>query len=283
MLLGLLEELNSSTTETSENSATTAASQATPPPQPTAVLVGPTTAELESINELIHFDHVYFKPTQQQKPLVSVLKPVTKTSQSTRQKVITITTPHVQKRSVPVTKSATVPTEAPLSLNLGDVDLEQLSDTLEQVADFDQMFKQIVDGHEPLYQNIPATVNMVSTAADSAVNQDNNNTSSKKRKLSQELSNQTSAAKKAKHTDSINVNLNISMDTFSDSITTPDPLECGYPFEFDEGMKSSSFGESGYGSDAAPFSPSSDFSPSDLADTHSTWEESFTELFPSLL
>jgi len=178
--------------------------------------------------------------------------------------------------------------EAPLGLNLGDVDLEKLSDTLEQVADFDKMFKQIAESQDSLCENIPATVNTVS-ASDNAIQVDSkaSSSSSKKRKLTtnQELSTPTTA-KKAKHTDTVkNVNINISMDTFSDTLTTPDPLECGYPFDFEEGFSSTGLNHSeggGYGSDS-PFSPGSDLSSPTMPETTSAWEESFTELFPSLL
>lgn len=285
MLFGLLEEFASSTetAPTTISAPTTfikeSASPAAVPTQ--SSVVGPTTAELESINELIQFDHVYYKPSQtpqvKQVALVSVLKPVTKTSQSSPK---SITTPQVQKQLRGIrAKPAT--TEAPLGLNLGDVDLEKLSDTLEQVADFDQMFKQLAESHTS--SDVPATLDM-DNATDNTIKV---NQGSKKRRLSnsQELSNQVSA-KKAKHTDNVqNVNINISMSTnLSDSLTTPDPLECGYLFDFEEGFSSSGLNhsDSGYTSEP-PFSPGSDLPSPYMPETTSAWEESFTELFPSLL
>lgn len=285
MLFGLLEEFSSSTetAQTTISAPTTfmqeSASPAAVPTQ--SSVVGPTTAELESINELIQFDHVYYKPSQtpqqvRQVGLVSVLKPVTKTSQSSPK---SITTPQVQQLRVIRAKPAT--TEAPLGLNLGVMDLEKLSDTLEQVADFDQMFKQLAESHTSSV--VPTTLDM-DNATDNTIKV---NQGSKKRRLSnsQELSNQVSA-KKAKHTDNVkNVNLNISMSTnLSDSLTTPDPLECGYLFDFDEGYSLSGLNQSdsGYTSEP-PFSPGSDLPSPYMPETTSAWEESFTELFPSLL
>lgn len=245
-------------------------------------MVGPTTAELESINELIQFDHVYYKSNQPSQPvkqqaLISVLKPVTKTSQSLTK---SISTPQVQKQHRDIRAKPATTMEAPLGLNLGDMDLEKLSDTLEQVADFDQMFKQLAESQTSF--SVPATLDMAS-ATDNAVKV---NQGSKKRKMSssQELSHHVSA-KKAKHTDAVkNVNIDISMNTNnSDTLTTPDPLECGYLFDFEDGFSSSGLkNDSGYGSDA-PFSPGSDLSSPTMPETNSAWEESFTELFPSLL
>ena len=282
VLFGLLEELNTNTESAPlATSVPTTGSQV--PTTPSAIpthptLVGPTTAELESINELIQFDHVYYKPSQvspvKQAGLVSVLKPVTKTSPASP-KLITASQVQKKPRNI-MAKSATV--EAPLGLNLGEMDLEKLSDTLEQVADFDKMFKQLAESHSV------ATVDMVS-ASDNAVRVDK--ASSRKRKLNNnhELSTQVSA-KKSKHTDNVkNVNLNISMATrLSDTLTTPDPLECGYQFDFEDrfGATGLNYSDSEYGSDAS-FSPSSDLPSPCMPETTGAWEESFTELFPSLL
>lgn len=244
-------------------------------------MVGPTTAELESINELIQFDHVYFKSSQaspqtvKQQALVSVLKPMTKTSSSSHK---SITTAQVQKPVRDIrAKPATV--EASLGLNLGEMDLEKLSDTLEQVADFDQMFKQLT---EKVSVPVPDSLDMVNVT-------DNLNQGCKKRKISNSQELLSQVTKKAKHTDTVkNVNINISMSAGNDhcdTLTTPDPLECGYLFDFEEGFSSPGLikrESSGYGSDS-PFSPGSDLGSPSMPDSASAWEESFTELFPSLL
>jgi len=231
---------------------------------------------------------VYYKSSQsavKQQTMVSVLKPVTKTSPAST--VATMSPKQQQPARVIRAKSATS-AEAPLGLNLGDVDLEKLSDTLEQVADFDQMFKQLTECQSSLEN--PTSMDMVS-GIDSVVTVKQENGSTKRKLNSSVQSTITtglSSPKKVKHEDNVkNVNINITMNEANtpDILTTPDPLECGYLFDFDDGFNSPALvkSESGYSSDT-PFSPeSSDLPSPKIPETTSAWEESFTELFPSLM
>merc|ERR1719318_1559446 len=61
--LGLLQQLQKETTEQSTEQISTESNtkQHIPLQTPSPSVVGPTTEELESINELIKFDHEYFK------------------------------------------------------------------------------------------------------------------------------------------------------------------------------------------------------------------------------
>jgi hypothetical protein len=226
--------------------------------------VGPTAAELESINELIQFDHIYYKPKQtveqpKSKSMVSVLKPV-KTNTTVSFSKPTVTTQIQRHRSL-APKPAT--SEAPLCLNLGETDIGKLSDTLEQVADFDKIFQQLTQGQE--------------CADNISVSKDIINTSCRKRKV-EDL--RTATSKKAKQEDDFTCIAKV-----PDTLTTPDPLECGFsPFDFDDSYKPLEISncESGYGSDGSPYSPASDLSGNELQDNGNGWEESFTDLFPAL-
>lgn len=227
-------------------------------------MVGPTTAELDSINELIRFDHIYVKSEKkvdEPKQLVSVLRPI--------KPKISLPPAQAVKQEAIVTKSAT--TEAPVSLNLGEMDLEALTETLEGVVDFDTMFRDLV-------QEVPIPNTDVTTAEQEFTI---SNTNTRKRK--QDIMTDTPVKKikvqqssDRKPTSKINVNVELDWPT----VTTPDPLNYGdFMFDLDLEQQDSSSLTCGYLSDEV-CSPKSD--DSGLLEGSSDWEESFT-LFPSLL
>lgn len=242
-------------------------------------MVGPSTAELDSVNELIRFDHVYVKSKAQTNPMknplkpkqmVSVLRPIQSKESRTVSTTINSTTtvpsvlsPTVKKEEV-VSKSTK--SEAPLNLNLGDMDLEVLSDSLEGVVDFDTMFQDLFQMQDEIEKNTTETT--TTTPLDFSINSTSN-----KRKALDDVADLP--VKKTK-SDDVKINLSVKA-TFQPVLTTPDPVESGYMFDFEKDSLSSS----GYLSDDA-CSPKSD--DSGLIDTFLPWEEqSFNELFPSLM
>lgn len=251
VLLGLLETFadNTSATETF-----TEKSHLRAPSVVSKTLVGPTAAELESINELIHFDHIYVKSesTEDSKaPLVSVLKPL-------RSKFVS---PSSLSKDTGVLVSKSAVPEAPLNLNLGDVDLGALTDSLNDMVDFDTMLKTL-SPNATLAQPPEVCMN-------------------KKRKNTAEDDNANAHVKKCRISDKGKVSLIANMSTgneYGSILVTPDSHDMAYPFGFDDNLQASA--ESGYVSDIA-CSPKSEVS--DTSETSYAWEESFTELFPTLL
>jgi hypothetical protein len=280
-LLGFLEQFSESIKQEEgydaaiddEASITTIASPSPASPH----MVGPTTTELESINELIRFDHVYVKSEQQKTPtaiqvmtkpaaataavantrqMVSVLRPIQPKTAITSCNIATV---KEEKEEDTVVKSAS---DAPLNLLLGDSDLEALSESILGQVDFETMLKELDPTHDDLAAT-PIDLSASSRSISSA-----NSQNSLKRKSPDTLEFE---AKKVK-SDDLKINLTVE-GSFAPVLTTPDPAETGYMFEFDSSLGNSS----GYLSDEVS-SPKSD--DSGLLD----WEDqSFSELFPSLL
>lgn len=265
MLLGFLEEFSQSIKQEEDECGEEASLSVIASPPPTAShLVGPTPTELESLNELIRFDHVYVKSEQQiaqaatapSRPMVSVLRPIQpKTTAPTT--TITATRQPVKQQTAAVAPQPVEASDAPLNLHLGDMDLEALSESIEGLVDFDTMFKDLVQTQDSM------------TATPAHQTTTFHNAPSLKRKFSEpdfvEID-----AKKLK-SDDIEINLSVEA-SFPQVLTTPDPAEAGYTFDFDSSLGSSS----GYISDNA-CSPKSD--DSGLLD----WEDQSFSLFPDLL
>lgn len=204
-------------------------------------MVGPSTEELDSHNELIKFDHEYYKPTSNQqtnspdvKKNVSILKPSVKA--------------HCQKGS-----ASPVPTEAPVSLSIPVNDLANLNQTLDDILDFDSLVAQDCKPAVPVL-----TFNSVD--------------SSRKRKA------QTDTAAPL-------VKIEKSEPVFSPLVDSNGLFPGSEHFGLEAALSpvNSTSLESGYLSDSSgPMaSPKSDVS-GDLG-LDNSWEESFSELFPSLV
>jgi len=303
VLLGFLEEFSESIKQEEEScnvvidddEASLASVVSSSPASP--LMVGPTSTELESINELIRFDHVYVKSAQQQiqqtptthhvtkpvgvapRPMVSVLRriqpKITATPPIMTTTINNSTVKKEQKEEDNVVKSSA--SDTPLNLHLGEMDLEALSESIEGLVDFDTMFKELVQAQD----NLTATpVDLSTTSRDitpvdlSTTSRDTTYTSSSNSLKRKSLNVPEFDAKKVKSED-LKINLSVEA-SYQPILTTPDPAESGYMFDFD-----SSIGHtSGYISDDA-CSPKSD--DSGLLENNLHWEDqSFSELFPAL-
>lgn len=184
--------------------------------------MGPTPEELESFNELIQFDHVYFKPAAVKKN-ISIIKPSVKAH-------------CLQKES-----TCTAIKKEKDTLQIPEDDLATLSQTLEELIDLDSLVES----------SSPVTFNSV----------DNN----RKRKA---------------QTDIAPVVQKKSQSCFP-PLTHSSSLFHGSDHFGLEASLSPVASESGYCSDSIVGSPKSEVS-SDLG-LDNAWEESFSELFPSLI
>eukprot|EP00914_Ancora_sagittata_P033726 GHVO01068123.1.p1 GENE.GHVO01068123.1~~GHVO01068123.1.p1 ORF type:complete len:226 (+),score=29.63 GHVO01068123.1:528-1205(+) len=199
-------------------------------------VVGPSAEELESFNELIQFDHVYFKPSapQQASSPGNVKKNVSILKRSVVKK------PHCQVKE----KTPVLP-ETPL--NIPEADLASLSQTLDEIIDFDSL---------------------VAVDCKPAVSSFSSVDGGRKRKAETAMSDIPFVKKQ-------------SVLSLSDSAGLfPGSEHFGLEASLSPGLPS----ESGYCSDSSGHvasSPKSDVS-GDLG-LDNSWEESFSELFPSLL
>lgn len=279
VLLGFLEEFSESIKQEEscspiddEASLATVTSSAPTSPH----MVGPTATELESINELIRFDHVYVKSEQTKpvtlqvsspaaaaaRPMVSLLRPIQ--PKTATPSIINSATVKQEKEEDIVVKSGS---DAPLNLHLGDMDLEALSDSIHGLVDFDTMFKDLVQTQDELTTDaavdLPTTPHI--TASSNPVNP-----------LKRKSPDTPEFEVKKVKSDDLKINLSVE-GLVHQELTTPDPAETGYMFDFDSSVGNSS----GYISDEA-CSPKSD--DSGLLENNLNWEDqSFSELFPSLV
>lgn len=198
-------------------------------------MVGPTPEELESFNELIQFDHVYFKPAataphQQAKKNVSIIKPSVKA--------------HCQKESFsPCTAKKDVVKD---TLQIPEEDLATLSQTLEELIDFDS-----------LVECQPAVEPAVTlTSVDSRKRKAETDIAPIVQKKSQSCLPFTDSSGLFPGSEHFGLEASLS----------PVPSESGYCSD---------------SSDPMAGSPKSDAS-ADLG-LDNPWEESFSELFPSLI
>lgn len=326
-------------------------------------MVGPTAAELDSIKELIQFDHEYFKsPTQstpktsvpapsqvaddkeevkvqimkvlqdkvaiapKQKPvtfttangsdhgsngqLVSIVSPNLKRGSgslaSRKRASCTVTIPQVQQipagEAIPDTLDQvepldlSTPTSDPegFNLNLSEVDLTALTDSLEQLIDMDSLLESDTNGSGTEVSG--GSVCMESLVAEV------DEPAPKRCRLQPTLniSDHQDNSFAVKKEESLNINeaMNISQSKPKiESLDIPSmwdettilptsPVHGLTPdFSFGSDFQSSRQNlSSGYGSDFSDLgSPVSDNSSSLLGECDSVWQESFTELFPSLI
>lgn len=197
-------------------------------------VVGPTPEELESFNELIQFDHVYFKPSA----------PVQASSPSIK-KNISILKPSVKAHCQKEVPASTQP-ETTLSLDIPEEDLANLSQTLDELIDFDSL------------------------VADDCKPQVLNSVDNRKRKASSAI--ETPVVKK-----------HCAISDSSHEFFSANEQHFGLESSLSP-IHALNVAESGYSSDSSgPIaSPKSDTSSSDLG-LENSWEESFSELFPSLI
>lgn len=303
VLLGILKELSSGIKQEEEDDDDSSEASESSPSLSPPPMVGPTAAELDSLNELIRFDHIYVKsettptpPTSssppqpiiinkiESKPMVSVLRPI-QPKRTTPTTAITsiIKTPAVVKvEAAPVVPPPA--SDAPLNLHLGDLDdLEALTDPVDVDVDFETMYKELVD--MPDYSTVQQqSVRLNTDALESnpqTLNTTTTNNNNNKRKSTD--IHDTFINKKVKQEDddsgTLKLNLNIE-GTYQPGLSTPDPTESLFDFD-PEFLSTSVSHSSGYGSDEA-LSPQSDSS--GQFDNALNWEEdSFVELFPSLV
>lgn len=228
-------------------------------------MVGPTSAELESLNELIRFDHVYYKA----EPVVSSSKK-TKDSDIVSSVVgspdivqeIDMSSPVVETEVVEiidsdcedVTDNIAIDSQSDTKISNDDTYLDDLS----RLAELESLLKQ--DPVNPTSKTLSSTVTTAIVSKEQSSKYDTVTKSPKKFETPHSP---------VMYLDSNDLGL------------TPSPEF--FHFDTDMGLgftktHSPSFSDSGY-SDA--LSPHSDVSSSLLDDD--MWEESFTELFPSLL
>merc|ERR1711976_194453 len=108
-------------------------------------VVGPTTEELESFNELIQFDHVYYKPAAA--PLAKQVTPSTGRKGASKpacKKAVSIIKPAVRAvtQSQPASVATTVKEEPIEELTFEEADLVGLSQTLEELIDLDTILQE---------------------------------------------------------------------------------------------------------------------------------------------
>jgi hypothetical protein len=254
-LAGLFAEFDGSSDNWTASATTEAApsQKTTHPSAASTYLVGPTTEELESLNELIRFDHVYVKqpvkPSHAPTPtMVSVLKPNI-TNRPMKIAVVKSEAPEAPVAEKHTVSQSPIPTtlmqDAPPDLHLGElVDLGELSCLPGGDADLNEIINGSLN-----------TTPLTCRTANSPFKQ------SPKRKLPSPTPHSTKRAK-----------LDIATpDSFNDNTLSL--------FDFD-----SLFGdESGLLSDGEALSPKSIASSPGLPEAVEPWEDSFTELFPSLV
>jgi len=284
LLLNLLQQISESVSEGDDeasviNQPTDAQTDSSTDVKVKTEVVGPTTEELESFNELIQFDHVYYKPAVSLSAASNSSAAVTtKAAPSPKRAAVSIIKPtvraatQVQQPTVPQPKQEPAPTE----LSFGEADLAGLSQSLEDLIDLDALLQEGIMSESSL---CPVATALNDIASISSVDE----TSSRKRKLDNEDVIEKDACKKPLCIKSEFMDSSSNSD-ISSLFPTNDTfgLESGLSTAACSPVTRSSLSESGYNSDMsdAP-SPQSDVS-GGLADS-TIWEESFSELFPSLV
>lgn len=249
-------------------------------PQPTATVVGPTATELESIKELINFDHIYYKvpsgaytdSVQEEKPK-SVYVSVTVAAEPITVQQQQVATPLVSSSTNQNTKEDIIDlTQPQLDLPM-DVNINDLLDM--------SSWNELMDIDDLLQRDLATTAEVkATTVTNTPVIAPATNISGGVSLISKD----SSIATSSKHQKSLisrrkrKAEEPITLET--DNFITDHGLLSPSLLSFDSEMSYNNE-TSGYGSDLSDIgSPKSDIS-SALSDD--LWEESFTELFPSLL
>lgn len=269
-------------------------------------LVGPTAAELESINELIRFDHVYYKvdntagshqevapksKAEQSKSVIVVQAPASHKKSIQPRKTVTVTRhiqPKVASASVPVLKTPDAKNEPEVTndqsgftLNISESDLLRIGDSLDQLVDFESLLQDSSLLCRP--EEDGAIVSAASaveppgqlSSCDCSGDRLEQPPRKKKPKLSVDVTTPDTAAV-------MPIPSTPDQGLLSPSSILPDLDFLGAD---SISQQSGSFiSDSGYGSDISGVSsPHSDVS---AMESDSAWDEtmeSFTELFPSLI
>jgi len=252
--------------------------------------VGPSTAELESLNELIRFDHVYYKSSADTVAKVTDIAAVKNADSLPAQQgastvVLSIPTTTAPKRVVSLlpkidtaiatttqTALPSVVSEPPVSspvdlpVDMSISDFLDLSETLNKLVDIDNILQAdmppLVEQNTDLISSVAmtATSNSAALSVKSVMSQDSE-PACKRQRLDVPCSSPVSLSPVASP-----------LNLFSDDLDM-------FSMVNDSTMKSS-VSESGYSSDGMVASPHSDLS-SGLEEDG--WEDSFTELFPALV
>ena len=282
-LLGLLEQItaeNNSDTDEPSTPTGPCLQQQTSTSTSASTVVGPTTAELESLNELIKFDHVYYKvtspaglvmassspPISSGGAVVSVVRQQSPSNQrlikpkQEEEQPLALTTTQVVDTSRSSVPTIQIPDIA-FSENLSRENLDRLLD-LDSILEEDLKHNDTVSPRHMMASLEPASFpNTVATRGCNTVS-----------KNSLTIPTTTGLqSRKRKFSNSYNSEFNIKYSV------SPRNQRLG----FDEVLDLSPFADSNYCSDlsdvASPRSDSSSLLGED------GWEESFTELFPSLM
>ena len=278
LLLGLLQQITESCSEGGDqiavNSQPSDSQTAADNVEIKSEVVGPTTEELESFNELIQFDHVYYKPAASQSKGSVGSVPASAKKTPSKRAAVSIIKPAVRAvaQGQPAQETVVVKEEPQEELSLGEADLAGLSQTLEELIDLDALLKEDLMADS---QNPPSPVAMDAASLTSV-----DKPGSRKRKHEPTQVEELCANKKKS---SLSVDTAYFQDSFSsnDSSLFPGIDSFGLDSSLSP-VKSSSVSESGYSSDLSDMgSPKSDISGDMGGDA--LWEESFSELFPSLI
>lgn len=226
--------------------------------------MGPTTEELDSLNELIHFDHIYYKTSQpastpKSAPDTNCIQVVMKTSKSDIQpKVVSIIKRRVSAQPVVTEVEKVEPVVDDVNLDIAEADLVSLASQLEEIIDFDSIMNL----------DVIATKDESSTGSSSCVTGltgDSSNAIS--------VDNITACPLKRKYDD-------MSAPSNNSPIVLSDSFEMNHASSLYQSAQS----ESGYSSDLSDVaSPKSDISMEGSLGPDMLWEDSLSELFPSLI
>lgn len=249
-------------------------------PTSTIQLVGPTTTELESFKELIQFDHVYFKPQPQSKTDLNgqteaLLNKLSKTSQvllasgkpMKKVKVIAsqdaidieMTSPCIQTSDVLPDSAENQNLSVGEEINIADINEDMLTDlNLDLLEDLESILKA---------ESEDQSCSEVSDLQDQEGISDSIDSQAQRKGLKRKADKAEIDVVVDTHTPEVFITSHSSSDSGYDSDGVPSPYSAGSPSSVQE-----------------PFSPplrDENFTGSLLAD--STWEESFTQLFPDLM
>lgn len=229
-------------------------------------MVGPSTEELDSFNELIHFDHIYYKtsdpnaapppaPETQNNPAVKTVK------NNAQPKTVSIVKPRVHNTPVQNHQLDEIKTELndDVCLDIDETDLASLASQLEEIIDFDAiMNSDVVRTKSKVATSDSSCVLGLADPTPNVISVDN----------------VSAAPRKRKHDE-------ISTPGLVESLSFPDSMDdLGHVFSPPHPAQS----ESGYSSDLSDMgSPKSDISVDTALGPDSLWEDSLSELFPSLI
>lgn len=240
-------------------------------------MVGPTTTELESLNELIKFDHVYYKAEDGVASSVAVATASQAVSKSS--KVQPTSVKSLLKTNIAPITAATVavtpivndvtPSNVMTSDNSDVFNLPQALENIDFAALGESLEQQLIDLDAILRDSSVA----METAQEEKASDTTSEPSPKKRKLCESDFVQEPKIKIEKDTASV-----LPDEIFS----TPSPDFLTVP-RSPVLAKSAALSDSGYSSEFSDSASSPRNGSSPNYDMESHWEESFTELFPSLL